>query len=156
MIPESRLFIKAGLLYLLGGMLLLLIDSLPGVATGVRLLPLYWHMIVIGWITQVIIGVSIWMFPARDRSQRGKPPPWGRTLFWMLNAGLVLRLVSEPFADAGWTSFWVSSALILSILLQTSALLLYAVTIWPRVQPKRSRKSKRRAATVKEETDASR
>lgn len=78
MLPVTRWFIKAGMIYLATGMLLLFIDSMPFIGLEIQLLPVYWHMIVIGWITQIIMGVSIWMFPRkrRDRQKRDSVLTW--------------------------------------------------------------------------------
>jgi len=142
LLPVTRWFIKAGMIYLTSGMLLLFIDSMPLIGLEIQLLPVYWHMIVIGWITQIIMGVSIWMFPRkrRDRQKRESVLTW--SVFGLLNTGLILRFISEPFSgnETGFSAAqWI---ILLSIFLQLAAAVLYVAEIWPRVQPKRKRKSK--------------
>jgi len=142
LLPVTRWFIKAGIIYLTTGMLLLFIDSIPAIELQIQLLPVYWHMIVIGWITQIIMGVSIWMFPRkrRDRQNRESLLTW--SIFGLLNAGLILRFVSELFLDRETGVSAVQWIILLSICLQLAAAALYVIEIWPCVQPKRKRKSK--------------
>lgn len=143
MIPVTRWFIKAGLVSLVLAMGVLFLDSSPRIPVRVPLLPVYWHLIAIGWITQVIMGVSIWMFP-RDREQRkrlmesggkGEVRPW--IIFWALNSGLMLRLFAEPFADPSRPLSWSGGIIVISVILQMGAAFLYVAEIWPRVRERR-------------------
>jgi hypothetical protein len=97
---------------------------------GITLWPTYLHLLVLGWLTQLIFGVARWMFP-RDRSTT---TPSGERLGWAtyisLNAGLVLRSIAEP----GPASRWRSGLLLLSALLQVAAGWLFVLTTWPRVR----------------------
>ena len=63
--PITRLFVRASLLYLvaalLAGVLLALrsIVALPSIVGG--LTPVYFHLFMVGWVTQLIVGVAYWM-----------------------------------------------------------------------------------------------
>lgn len=130
----TRLFIKAGMLYLLLGLTLALISGIPSLGFGQLLLPVYWHMIVVGWITQIIIGVSVWMFP---RSSRGKRETNSKLIFGSfitLNAGLLLRFVSEPFIPVLSDNLLIMLSIILSAALQLIAITLFIIEIWPRIR----------------------
>src|SRR5512135_3034214 len=111
-----RWYLKTSLVYLV-------VSFLIGVANSLQVLspflsglgPVYIHLLVVGFVTQLIFGVALWMFPKYSNAK-----PRGReTIAWasyaLLNAGLALRAVGEPFAAlhpgswAGWTL--VASAL---------------------------------------------
>jgi len=139
MTPITRCFLKAGLIWLLAGAIGLMILSVPGLNHSRGLMLAVWHMLVMGWVTQAIIGVSLWMFPRPVHGDRSRENGRTWTLFWMLNTGLILRFGSEPFlsAGSGTTGYglrWVAG---LSVLLQLMAVLLYIVEIWPRIRGKR-------------------
>lgn len=106
-----------------------------------NLSPLFWHFLVVGWITQIIMGVSLWMFPSR---KRGKPG--GMTAGWIafagINLGLVLRGVAEPFT--GSLTLAGQWALVLSALLQVAGGISYVIGIWSRVKGKQHRKRNRK------------
>jgi len=130
----ARWFIKAGLTYLVLALLAeVLIQAravadLPGWVASLR--PVHIHLLVVGWLTQLIIGVGYWMFPKFSRER----PRGSQTLAWitfaLLNAGLILRTVAEPRAfapDLGWM-------LALSAVLQVIAGWLFVFNTWPRVK----------------------
>ncbi len=62
--------------------------------------PTYLHLLVLGWLSQLVAGVAYWMFP---RVARGvAPTDWrGWAVFFLLNAGLLLRLIAEPTLISG-------------------------------------------------------
>jgi hypothetical protein len=137
MLKVTRWFIKAGMVYLVIGVFLFVLDSIPDLSVSINLLPVYWHMIALGWITQVIFGVSVWMFPRRkkDRNKLESPVTWA--IFWALNSGLILRFLVEPFAVNFSGNVIIRLITVVSVLLQLTASVLYLVEIWPRVQPKK-------------------
>lgn len=130
----SRLFIKSGIIYFFLGMILAFVAELPFVNTGALLLPVYWHMIVVGWITQIIMGVSIWMFPriGKDRKKTETIP--AHLAFWLLNSGLILRFSVEPFLLLFTTNQAVLLVVLVSAILHISAIISYLIEIWPRVR----------------------
>lgn len=136
----TRWFIKSGMIWFILGLLLALVAEIPGMPTGTLLLPVYWHMIVLGWVTQVIMGVSIWMFPRKRRDRKKEVSLMARGAFWLLNSGLIIRFLSEPFIPLFQESLLVASSIILSAVLQVAAVFCFVMEIWPRVQPKKKRK----------------
>jgi hypothetical protein len=95
--------------------------------------PTYLHMLVVGWLTQLIFGVIYWMFPIISKdNMRGNP-----TLAWsvliLFNSGLILRMICEP-----WRSLNANDlngiGLVLSAILQVCAAYLFIVVCWPRVR----------------------
>jgi len=97
--------------------------------------PVYYHLLFMGWITQIIIGVSIWMFPRHTKAapQGNEWVNWA--IFITLNVGLLLRCVAEPLAVVNPDQVW-SWSLFLSACLQICAGVLYVGNIWPRIKRK--------------------
>ena len=96
----SRYFVKIGLLYLVIGLsmgVVMRLQPVMGWAGQIQLLrPVYLHLIFIGWVTQIIMGVGYWMFPKLSREiPRGNHYVGWATLI-CLNVGLILRSISEP------------------------------------------------------------
>lgn len=129
----SRTFILTGLVYLAGAMLLgvALASGVSWVQGGGGLYPVYIHLLVVGWITQLIFGVAYWMFPARRRD----PGRGERVTLWscyaLLNLGLLARAIAEP-RTAGAQNVW-SVLLVASAVAQVIAVALFVAHIWPRV-----------------------
>jgi hypothetical protein len=139
--PLSRWYIKLALAYFVAA---LAVGALQVLQAPLRLPavlavtgPAYVHMLVVGWITQMIFGVAYWMFP------RYAPPPAAprgnnalavATLV-LLNVGLLVRVVVEPVrawrpeALPGWP-------LVVAALAQWLAAVGFAINTWPRVKEK--------------------
>lgn len=132
----TRVFVKTSLLYLLVGLLAGVTLALRGLRSLPPLLnaltPVYFHLLMLGWIAQLIFGVVYWMFPKYTKEEpRGKE--WlAWTVYGLLNAGLLLRVVAEP-AQAVYGGFW-GPVLALAALLQWLAGIGFVLNTWPRVK----------------------
>lgn len=140
----SRLFIRAGMVFFVSAISLSLIIQFSAHQASV-LVPLFWHMLMFGWITQIIMGVSLWMFPGRKKDERFKyqMKPW--LALYFLNTGLVFRIISEPFIHSTEHNI-LKILLIVSAILQLMAALLYVVEMWPRVISKKKSIKRRKQA----------
>ncbi len=135
----TRWFIKSALLYLVAALLLgalLAMRPLLNLPPFIGLLsPAYFHLFMVGWVTQMIFGVIYWMFPIITRAQ----PRGNETLGWatyiLLNSGLLLRVVGEPWAalQAGSGVGWL---LVVSAVLQWLGAVAFIINAWPRVKEK--------------------
>jgi hypothetical protein len=108
---------------------------------------MFWHALMVGWITQIIIGVSNWMFPGRIKEESFSNQRWEWVAFSGLNIGLPLRFLAEPMTTPFESSVW-SYVLIISAIFQFFGILSYVIAIWPRVQSKQQRRRKREKASV--------
>jgi hypothetical protein len=134
----SRWLIKASFVYFLFALLIGVILGLQSAALlyfpVVDLYPTCIHILTEGRLTMLIIGVAIWMFPNLRMSQpRGKPAlSWN--CFILLNAGLLLRIISEPVVgSSGVRDFW-SILLALAAILQWLGGTAFVILAWGRVK----------------------
>lgn len=134
---QARYFIRTALGYLLaafavGGVVLvnqgLALDGRIGL-----LLPVFYHLLMVGWATQLICGVAFWMFPPHSRERPRGDERLGWVTYAALNSGLLLRVVVEPLHTWRPTS-WLGWLLALSALLQVLAIWTFVVAIWPRIK----------------------
>ncbi len=133
----SRTLIKAGLVYFVVGLMsgvLYLGQPLFRLSPAVSALyPVYIHLLTVGWITQLIMGVIYWMFPKYSKERPRGSDQLGWIVFGLLNAGLIVRAVCEPLTvlrpdwNLGWT-------LGVSALLQLLAGWGFIVNTWGRVK----------------------
>ncbi len=132
----ARWLIKTALLYLVVALGIGLVRAgqtaglVPGTATILWLPQL--HLLTVGWLTQLIFGVAFWLFPSPAPSTQPSPRlVWGA--YGVLNAGLLLRLGSEPAFFPDPVRKW---GLVASAALQWSASLLLVAHFWGRVRSK--------------------
>ena len=92
--------------------------------------PVSWHLFAVGWLTQLIFGIALWMLPSftRERPRRSDRLNWA--VFVTLNAGLLLRAIAEPLTGLSGRG----AALIVSALLQWLAALGFVINVWARVR----------------------
>lgn len=139
MISQARVIIRTALAYLVAATLLgaaLLLNQAVGMSAALfALQPAFYHLLTIGWLTQLIFGVAVWMFPAATREQPHGNPRLTWLAYAALNAGLLLRLIAEPLLT--WRPApWLGGALALSALLQVIGVWLFIGLLWPRVKPR--------------------
>ncbi len=131
----TRWFIKSSLIYLAAalGLALWLAGQSIGFAVVPGLSPVFFHFFLVGWVTQMIMGVGYWFFPKYSPEQPRRSERLGWTVFGLLNAGLLLRGMAEPLfsleADATW-----GTALVISAVLQWLAGFLFVVNTWGRIK----------------------
>lgn len=93
--------------------------------------PTLLHLLVVGWLTQLIFGVAHWLFPRHTRDT----PRGSDRLMWLawgtLNTGLLLRIIGEPRALLGHDA---GLLLVGSGLLQLVAALAFIANTWQRVK----------------------
>ncbi len=135
--PLSQRFIRTSLIYLVAslalGLLLALqpLGDLPAVVTA--LAPVYFHLFMVGWVMQLIVGVAYWMFPkaTRERPRGSDALAWAT--YGLLNAGLLLRAIAEPALVATGRRAWGVS-LAVSAALQWLGAVAFVWNSWARVK----------------------
>lgn len=132
---QARYFIRTALIYLLAafvvGGLVLINQGLDFNHRIWALLPVFYHLLMIGWATQLICGVALWMFPVYSKQQPRGDERLGWFTYGALNAGLLLRVIFEPLRT--WSGGW-GWTLALSAVLQVLAIWAFVIAIWPRVK----------------------
>jgi hypothetical protein len=102
-------------------------------AGAAALAPVFLHLFMWGWVSQLIFGVVYWMFPKLSRDQpHGHEGLWLAT-FCCFNLGLIFRVIGEPLhllrPEALWA--WLTMA---SALLQWFAGMAFVANTWGRVK----------------------
>lgn len=97
--------------------------------------PVYFHLIMVGWVTQMIFGVIFWMFPIVTRDRPRGSVTLGWTVYILLNTGLLLRLLAEPLNSLSPGAIW-GWVLVVSAVAQWLAAVIFVFNSWPRVKEK--------------------
>jgi len=137
----TRLFLKSGLIFFICSLIIALLLQIDSVSIP-SLFPLFWHTLMLGWITQIIMGVSMWMFPGRIKEESFGNQKWAWLAFIFLNIGLWLRVFAEPLIYLSELRIW-KVLLVISAVVQLIAVLCYVIEIWSRVKGKKKRIKKK-------------
>jgi hypothetical protein len=139
--PLARNYIKAAFVYFIVAFVLGALMMLDRWLVFSRWLRVVYfsqlHLLMVGWITQLAIGVAYWMFP-RLRKEQDPRPRGSDALAWFvlitLNLGLVLRFLLEPFYLMG-PQPWLAATMALSGILQAAAAVAFGLLMWARIRP---------------------
>ncbi len=139
--PEARWFVKAGLCYLgltfFAGSALLALEAL-GYSVPYVFGIEHAHLGMVGWLVNTVIGIALWMLPlnrARFPDTQGRyPKGMAAACFVLLNGGLVLRLVSEPWFALGAKPAVAAGLLLVAAAAQPLAIAIFVVIAWQRVR----------------------
>ncbi|MCB9556596.1 MAG: NnrS family protein [Deltaproteobacteria bacterium] len=106
-----RWMIKSALLCLaLGitlGALMMLGYRIPELAWALQWRSVHVHLLLVGTVMQMIIGVALWMFP-RPPGNQWPSDRAGWTLFALLNGGILLRSLFHPWINEP-LFFWLTA-----------------------------------------------
>ncbi|HLF03171.1 MAG TPA: hypothetical protein VI547_14405 [Anaerolineales bacterium] len=135
----TRWFIKTALAYFVVGLLvgvLVMARSVVALPALVGALgPAYFHLLMVGWVMQLIIGVAFWMFPKFTTEQPRGSETLGWATYILLNAGLILRVIGEP-ANAVQPQPLLGWLVAASAVLQWLAGMGFVINTWRRVKEK--------------------
>ncbi len=97
------------------------------------LFPVYIHLLVLGWLTQLVFGVIYWMFPKYSPDKPRGRESLGWWAYAFLNFGLLLRAIVEPLnsMQPNPVSGWM---LVASAVIQFGAGLLFVINSWSRIR----------------------
>jgi heme/copper-type cytochrome/quinol oxidase subunit 1 len=94
------------------------------------------HLLLVGFVLTMILGVALWLFPRPEKGDRRYRPVLVEGAYWLLTIGTLLRAASEFWhdsADRAWGPRlgWLIVAGSLS---QIAALILFFATMWSRIR----------------------
>jgi hypothetical protein len=91
----------------------------------------YVHLILMGAVIQMIMGVALWMFPRRKEPPPVTTEPEGMTLYIGFNAGTVIRSLFDPFWQAGTGPYFLAFG---GMILQILSLFYFLCLIFQRIR----------------------
>ncbi len=128
--PLTRWFVKLSLIYFVVALTAGVWQAAGGPPW---LTPVMIHLLVVGWVTGMIVGVSYWMFPKYSLEDPRGMDWLAVASFALLNLGLLVRVVAEPL-QAIHPSGGAAVLLVLSAIFQWLGAVAFVLNTWPRVK----------------------
>jgi uncharacterized protein involved in response to NO len=137
MFTTARYFVKTSLLFFILGMLsglYLYGAGIFGWSVPYTLIQAHSHLLLMGGMVMMILGVAVWFFPRAPKNDPYYDPDRIRFSYWLLTLVTLLRFVAEIlqgiFPRGIWDNigFWSSA-------LQILAVILIVYSIWGRIRP---------------------
>ncbi|HET7584549.1 MAG TPA: cbb3-type cytochrome c oxidase subunit I [Gemmatimonadaceae bacterium] len=132
-----RRYIKTAVLFLLAGLALgawmVVRRELHGSPPGAYVVSAHTHLIFVGFVMMMILGVALWLFPRPEKGDERYRPAVANAAYWMLTVGTAVRAVGE-LLRAGSTAHWLRWSVVVASLLQVVGLVTFFYTIWSRIR----------------------
>lgn len=132
-----RRFIKTAFVFLILGLLLggwmLLRRELYGEWPHPYLISAHTHIMFVGFVMFMILGVALWLFPKPSRDDPRYRETLIRVVYWLLLAGTLLRFGGElgRSENEARELAWI---VLSGGVLQLGAIVLYVWTMWRRIR----------------------
>ena len=135
--PLIRRYIKTSFAFLIAGVLLGTYVSIGQYLVGTYpprlLITAHVHLLLVGFMLMLVMGVATWMFPRPARDDRRYRPELAEGVYWMMTGATCVRALAEMLV-AYVDSTVLRAAVALGGLGQTGGVLLFVVNMWSRVR----------------------
>jgi|SRR5215470_5259283 len=135
--PLVRRYIKTSFVFLLAGLLLgghiIVGEFVVGRFPSRLVITAHVHLLLVGFMLMIVMGVATWMFPRPGRDDVGYRPGLAEAVYWVMTIATAVRAAAEILGS-------VSSAPVLRLLIAAGGLgqllgsVLFVVNMWRRVR----------------------
>ena len=136
--PLVRRYIKTSFVFLVAGLLLggyvLIAEFLVGRYPPRLLITAHVHLLLVGFMLMIVMGVATWMFPRPGRDDARYRPAVAEAVYWIMTLGTALRAISELAAGAAEGGAPLRALIVLGGSAQLLGALLFVVNMWWRVR----------------------
>ena len=135
--PLVRRYIKTSLLFLIAGLLLggylVVAEFAVGRYPPRLFITAHVHLLLVGFMLMIVMGVATWMFPKPAREAAAYRPRLAETVYWMMTVSTAARALAE--LTAPFVAFPSPRLLIVAAGLgQLAGATLFVVNMWSRVR----------------------
>jgi heme/copper-type cytochrome/quinol oxidase subunit 1 len=133
-----RYFVKTSVIFLiigiLSGLYMSLAKNVFHTPFGPELVSAHAHIILVGSVMMMIMGVGLWFFPRAEKDDKKYNPALILITYWIMTISTALRFVSQ--AAAGFVYIeWLNVIISVTSAFQVIAILLFFFSIWGRIRP---------------------
>ena len=135
--PLIRRYIKTSFLFLMAGLVLggyiLLAEFVLGRYPPRLFVTSHVHLLLVGFMLMMVMGVATWMFPRPAREDTRYRPELAEAVYWLMTLGTGVRAAAELGAGLG---AWPVLRLLITLggLAQLAASALFVLNMWWRVR----------------------
>jgi cbb3-type cytochrome oxidase subunit 1 len=135
--PLVRRYIKTSFAFLLAGLLvgsyLVVAQFVVGTYPSRLLITAHAHLLLVGFMLMIVMGVATWMFPRPAKEDTAYRPALAEAVYWVMTVATALRAAAEILS-----SLWPFSMLRLGIAVgglgQLVGTSLFVANMWRRVR----------------------
>src|SRR5512132_1719712 len=135
--PLVRRYIKTSFLFLVAGLVLggyiLLAEFAVGRYPPRLFITAHVHLLLVGFMLMIVMGVATWMFPRPARDDARYRPGLAEVVYWLITISTGVRAAGEILAGLSGAAA-LRAAIIAGSLGQIAAAILFITNIWWRVR----------------------
>lgn len=133
-----RYFVKTSIIFLvlgiLTGLYMSFLKYFDGGAYTQELISAHAHVILVGSIMMMIMGVALWFFPRAEKDDKKYNPDLIFVVYWLMAGATTLRFITQVIGSFYYIG-WINSSIFIFSLLQVVAMILFFFSIWGRIRP---------------------
>ena len=137
MTPLVRRYVKTSFAFLLAGLLvggwIIFGEFVLGVYPPRLFITAHVHLLLVGFMLMLVMGVATWMFPRPARDDARYRPELAEAVYWITTVATIVRAAAELGAPY-WPGGVPRLAIALGGLGQLAAAGLFVVNMWSRVR----------------------
>lgn len=138
MFSTVRYFIKTSVIFLIIGILTGLYMSVSKyvfkIGYSQELISAHTHLILVGSVMMMIMGVALWFFPRAEKNDKKYNPNLILITYWVMTIGTSLRFIFQVVANF-LVSNLIQYLIAISSALQVVAMILFFYSMWGRIRP---------------------
>ena len=136
MTPLVRRYVKTSFVFLAVGLLLggwIVIGEFAAGVYPPRLhITAHVHLLLVGFMLMMVMGVATWMFPRPARDDTRYRPRLAEAVYWIMTLATAVRAAAELSAPY-WAATVPRLLIVVGGLGQLAGAALFVVNMWPRV-----------------------
>lgn len=137
MFTTVRYFIKTSIVFLIIGILTGLYVSIKeyifNTGYSSELITAHTHIILVGSVMMMIMGVALWFFPRPEKRDKKYNPNLILLTYWIMTISTALRFIFQVLLSSTFSE-WISIAVSIFSFFQIVAILLFFYSIWGRIR----------------------
>ena len=138
MFSTVRYFVKTSVAFLLVGILSGLYMSAAKnifhMPFGQELISAHAHIILVGSVMMMIMGVALWFFPRAEKDDKKYNPDLILITYWLMTISTASRFISQTAAGFVFID-WINIMITITSTLQVIAIILFFYSMWGRIRP---------------------
>lgn len=138
MFSTVRYFIKTSVVFLIVGILSgLYISAAKNIfhtPFGPDLVSAHAHIILVGSVMMMIMGVALWFFPRAEKDDKKYNPVLILAAYWLMTISTALRFIFQSAAGFVYID-WINILTTVTSAFQVIAILLFFFSMWGRIRP---------------------
>ncbi len=98
-----------------------------------ELISAHTHIILVGSVMMMIMGVALWFFPRAEKSDKKYKPELILITYWLMAGATFSRFVLQVTASFYYIG-WVNASIFIFSSLQVTAMILFFFSMWGRIR----------------------